>query len=88
VHHVLSLPDAAKPGARPQPPATAIMFSLAPDDPAALLSTGRNFGLSSSAVVVPHKPILFSFILLGRRQMYKTAALFAPESIIVSIYTI
>jgi hypothetical protein len=42
-----------------------MIFSLAPDDPAALLSTGRNFGLSPSAVVVPHKPIV-SLLILAR----------------------
>ena len=56
---VLSLPDAARPGANAQPLLLAMIFSLAPELPAALLSTGRNFGLSSSAVVNPHKPILF-----------------------------
>ena len=55
----LSFPEAARPGDKPQPPATAIAFSLAPIEPDALLSTGKNFGLSSAAVVVPHKPILF-----------------------------
>jgi hypothetical protein len=55
----LSLPDAARPGVKPQPPATAIACSLEPVEPAAFLSTGKNFGLSESAVVVPHKPLLF-----------------------------
>jgi len=55
----LSLPEAARPGDNPQPPATAIQCSLAPVEPAALLSTGKNFGLSSAAVVVPHRLIFF-----------------------------
>ena len=55
----LSFPDAPRPGAKPQPPFTAIQCSFAPVEPAALLSTGKNFGLSAGAVVVPHKPIFF-----------------------------
>ena len=34
----LSLPEAARPGVKPQPPATAIAFSLDPLDPAAFLN--------------------------------------------------
>ena len=59
----LSLPDAAKPGDNAQPLLDAIRCSLAPVEPAALLSTGRNFGLSPSAVVVPHKLIFLSLFL-------------------------
>jgi hypothetical protein len=56
---VLSLPDAARPGDKPHPPLTAIKCSLAPVEPFALLSIGRNLGLSLSAVVVPHNGIIF-----------------------------
>jgi hypothetical protein len=46
------------PGDRPQPPVVAIAFSLAPPEPAALLSTGRNLGRLSALAELPHKPIL------------------------------
>ena len=57
----LSLPDAARPGDRAHPPVEAMQFSRAPEEPAALLSTGRNLGRLSAVLDFPHKPI---FLLL------------------------
>jgi hypothetical protein len=83
---LLSLPEAAMPGDKPQPPATAMAFSLAPPDPAAFESIGRNLGRLSADVLDPHNGIFILLFLLGRRQMLKTPALFAPESIMFYLY--
>ena len=60
---LLSLPEAAMPGVNPQPPETAMAFSLAPPDPAAFESIGRNLGLLSASVSFPHNGIVFLLIL-------------------------
>jgi hypothetical protein len=65
---LLSLPEAARPGVKPHPPSTAMAFSLAPDDPAAFESTGRNLGRLSADVLDPHNGILF--LLLFFKNMF------------------
>jgi hypothetical protein len=52
------------PGVNPQPPATAMASSLAPIDPDAFESSGRNFGRLSAVVELPHKPIVFLLLFL------------------------